>query len=165
MGDEIRSEGWITGLPSEDKMFDLEDERPEVLAALKEQLGYDGHIWFRVRALTAVEKEARQAESVEFNTTGGDPADRFIVRGEALLRFDIQHMVVDGRFPVFRNERYVEQPWDKSEAGATRNYKHVQEMGEEILQWLLRKLAEVRGDEIEETVETVKNSLEAQAKQ
>ena len=159
MGDEIRGEDWVAGLPSEEETFDLESDNPEAFEAVK-TLGYDGRIFFTIRTLTAAEKEDREAESVEFTQVGSGTKASAVLRNDVLRRFDVEHMIVDGRFPVLKgNGRgFREYPWDKTASGSGNNYKQVDSMSKGLLGWLLDNLTKVRGDDIEEDVTEAGNA-------
>lgn len=154
---DINPEDWAAGVPPAEQDFRLEDDNPEALASLK-AAGYQGDVWFRVRALTAAEMEDRQTRLVQFHRDGDAIAQKWSVSGEALLRFNIERMIVDGEFSVWRNGAYRPQRWDKAAGRSDNNVNHVLSMGKGLLAWLLEKLDEVSGEELEERVEQAKNA-------
>ena len=155
-----RGTEWLSGLLREEKTFDLEELNPEAFAAVREQCGYGSRIFFTIRTLTAAEKEDREAKSVEFTQVGSGTEASAVLRNDVLRRFDVEHMVVDARFPALRSNgngcrEYV---WDKSGSGLGSNCKQVETMGAGLLGWLLDSLAEMRGEDIEEDVAEAGNA-------
>lgn len=147
MGDEIRSEDFVAGILPEETTFRLGDDNPEAMEALKDS-GYEGDAWFTIRALTAVENDEREVLAICFVDNDDDGSrQRYTVNMAAVRRFDIERMILDGRFPVHRNGRYVEQPWNKTASGPDRNYDHVCSMGRGLFDWLREKLGVMRGGE------------------